>query len=397
MRARRIFAVILVVFAAVLAPLTITAYWIHDRIMSTDGYVETVAPLADNQDVTDAIATRVVDTLFERADVQKRITDVLPGPVDALGRTFSNSLRNLATNQTESFLESDTFKKLWIDANRIAHEQVVAMFTGKGDAVSANDNEVVLDLGVVADKVRERLVDRGVGILNRVKIPDDAVTVTLFQSDEIPRLKTLFRVLDDAATVLPILLLASIAGAIALSVRRRRTVIELGFGIAAASAILLAAIHILERQYQSAVGNTELNPDAAKAVFDTLVSALEDWAWLAMVLALVVAGAAFVTDPGRIQWFTHKLHGDTAANRVGLAPWVRAQRTPLRVGAAALALVTLVVWPNPTLLVVVVMLVLLALVLGMITALVRIAKPAVESVSEEITDSPAEAPADSDH
>ena len=107
MRARRIFAVVLVVFAAVLAPLTITAYWIHDRIMSTDGYVETVAPLADNQDITDAIAERVVNTLFERADVQKRITDVLPGPVDALGRTFSNSLRNLATNQAENFLESD--------------------------------------------------------------------------------------------------------------------------------------------------------------------------------------------------------------------------------------------------------------------------------------------------
>lgn len=378
MRARRILAVVLVVFAAVLAPLTITAYWIHDRIMSTDGYVETVAPLADNKDITDAIATRVVDTLFERADVQKRITEVLPGPVDALGRTFSNSLRNLATNQTESFLESDTFRNLWVDANRIAHEQVVAMFTGKDDAVSANDNKVVLDLGVVADKVRQRLVDRGVGILNRVKIPDDAVTVTLFQSDEIPRLKTLFRVLDDAATVLPILLFLSIAGAIALSVRRRRTVIELAVSISAASALLLAAIHILERQYQSAVSNSDLNPDAAKAVFDTLVNALEDWAWWAMLLALVVAIVALISDPVRIEWITRKLHGDRAANELGISQWVRTYRTPLRVGVLGLALVILVVWPNPTLLVVVVILVVLALVLGVMTAISRlnVAEPA---------------------
>ena len=360
------------VLAAVLAPLTITAYWIHDRIMSTDGYVETVAPLADNTDVTDAIATRVVNTLFEK----RRCAEAHHRRAPRSGRCARPDLLELAAQPghepgRERFLESDAFQTLWEQANRVAHEQVVAMFTGKGDAVSANDTEVVLDLGVVADKVRQRLVDRGVGILDRVKIPDDAVTVTLFQSDEIPRLKTLFRVLDDAATVLPVLLVLSIGGAIALSVRRRRTVIELAISIAAASALLLAAINILERQYQSAIAQTELNPDAAKAVFETLVSALEDWAWLATVLALVVAVAAFVSDPRKIEWVTRKLHGDQAANRLGVSQWVRAQRTPLRVGMAALALVVLVVWPKPTLLVVVIILVLLALALGVITAVSR--------------------------
>ena len=273
------------------------------------------------------------------------------------------------------------------------------MFTGKGDAVSANDNEVVLDLGVVADKVRQQLVDRGVGILDRVKIPEDSVTVTLFQSDEIPKLKTLFRVLDDAATVLPILLFLSIGGAIALSVRRRRTVIELGISIAAASALLLAAIHILERQYQSAVAKSELNPDAAKAVFETLVSALEDWAWLAIVLALVVAVAAFVSDPRKIEWVTRKLHGDRAANELGISQWVREYRTPLRVGVAGLALVVLVVWPNPTLLVVVVILVLLALALGVITAVSRLNAPAEPSDPDApaAPDSAPEEPAASEH
>ena len=43
--ARRTIAIVLVVLTALLAPLAVTAVWLHERIMSTDGWVETVAPL----------------------------------------------------------------------------------------------------------------------------------------------------------------------------------------------------------------------------------------------------------------------------------------------------------------------------------------------------------------
>jgi hypothetical protein len=368
---------LLVVLTALLAPLSVTAVWVHERILTTDGWVETVAPLADDPAVTDAVAQRVVNALFDKADVQDRISDLLPGPVDALGRTFTNSLRNLATTQTGNFLESDAFQSLWEEANRVAHEQVVAMFSGKGDALENHDGQVVLDLGAVADKVRQRLVDRGVGILKRVEIPEGQAQIVLFQSDAVTQMQTLFRVLDDLWIVLPIAFLVVAGVAIAVSARRRRTVIALGLAVTAGSLLLLAILHYARREYLSAATDHQLNGEAAEAVFDTIVSKLESWTWMLLLVALVAAVAAFFTDPAKLEWVARKLHGDRAANRSGVAPWVRDHRLALSVGGAAGALVVLAVWPSPTVLVALLIAVVLALYLGVVTAVGRLAPTAV--------------------
>jgi hypothetical protein len=372
---RRIVAIVLVVLTALLAPLAISAVWIHERILTTDGWVDTVAPLAEDPAVIDAVSQRIVNTIFERADVQDRITDILPGPVDALGRTFTNSLRNLATSQTQRFLESEAFQSLWEEANRVAHEQVVAMFSGQGDALENHDGQVVLDLGAVADKVRQRLVDHGVGVLRRVSIPKGQAGIVLFQSDAVTQFQTVFRLLDQLWIALPIAFLVVAAAAIAVSVRRRRTVVELGLAVAAGLLLLLAGLHYARREYLSAATNAQLNGEAAESVFDTITSKLETWTWMLLVVALVAAVAAFLSDPGKLEWVARKLHGDRAANRSGVAPWMRQHRLALSVGGAAAALVVLAIWPSPTLLVVVVVLVLLAFYLGMVTAIARLTTP----------------------
>ncbi|GMU79035.1 MAG: hypothetical protein AMXMBFR46_18280 [Acidimicrobiia bacterium] len=372
-RWRSITAVALVVLAAILAPLTVTARWVHDHILDTDGYVETVAPLADDPVITDALAKRVVDELFARADVQRRVEDLLPGPVDALGRTFTNSLRNLATNQAESFLASDRFRALWEEANRIAHEQVVAMFSGDGDAVSQDDGQVVLDLGVVADKVRERLVDGGVGVLRRVSVPKGVVEVTLFRSDVIPELQTAFSVLDDLAAILPVAFLVCLAGAIAVAPRRRRIVIALGLSVAAATSLLLVAVNLVRRESLDHATEAGLNTDAAKAVFDALVVALREASWIVIVAGLVVALVTAVSNPTWIGRVVGRLRGSSSTDAPPISAVAREHRNVLLLSAIGIALVVLAVWPTPTLLVVVVTLVVLAFVLGLIVALARMA------------------------
>ena len=369
-RWRSIVAIVLVVFAAFLAPLTLAATWVHHRILSTDGYVATVAPLANDPAVTDAIANRVVAELFAATDVQKRVTDALPGPVDALGRSLTNSLQNLAITQTENLLESNAFASLWEQANRVAHEQVVAMFSGKSDAVSDNDGKVVLDLGAVADKVRLKLVDQGVGILKRVSVPKNSIEVTLFQSDLVPKLQTLFRVLDDLAAILPILLGVVIVAALAIAPRRRRIVVGLGLGIAGATALVLIALDVGRRVTLNQADSADLNKDATKAVYDTLVTALRDWAWLVVVVALFVAVVALVSNPDWIGRVAERLHG-SSPETPPVAVWVRRNRLALWGGVVGVALVTLVVWPTPTLLVVGVVAVVMAFALALVTALSR--------------------------
>jgi len=95
-----------------------------------------------------------------------------------------------------------------------------------------------------------------------------------------------------------------------------------------------------------------------------------------LVVALVVAVAAFFSDPRKIEWVARRLHGDKVANRSGVAPWVRGNRVAVSVGGAAAALVLIAIWPSPTLKVVIVILVLLAFYLGIVTAVARLVNPA---------------------
>src|SRR4029079_15032814 len=160
-----------------------------------------------------------------------------------------------------------------------------------------------------------RLVDHGIGILKRVSIPSGQAQIVIFQSDTVTQLQTVFRLLDQLWIALPIAFLVVVAAAIAVSVRRRRTVVELGLAVAAGSLLLQAGLHYARREYLSAATNAQLNGEAAESVFDTIVSKLETWTWLLLVVALVAAVAAFLSDPRKIEWIARKLHGEQAANR----------------------------------------------------------------------------------
>src|SRR6478736_101696 len=56
---RPVVASVLIVLMAVLAPLSVVARWAHDTVSDTDRYVETVAPLASDPAVQDAIIDRI--------------------------------------------------------------------------------------------------------------------------------------------------------------------------------------------------------------------------------------------------------------------------------------------------------------------------------------------------
>ena len=62
-RWRRVLVALLVVLGCVLAPLSVLSVWMKSTVLDTDTYVSTVAPLANNSDVQNAIATRVTNTL----------------------------------------------------------------------------------------------------------------------------------------------------------------------------------------------------------------------------------------------------------------------------------------------------------------------------------------------
>ena len=98
-RWRRALVAILVVIGCVLAPLAVLSVWMKTTLLNTDNYVSTVAPLADNSHVQNAIADRVTNTLIVDNSVGQRIVDRLPDKAKFVAPKVTDRSRRSFTTQ----------------------------------------------------------------------------------------------------------------------------------------------------------------------------------------------------------------------------------------------------------------------------------------------------------
>jgi hypothetical protein len=386
-RLRTVAGVLVITLGCILAPLSVLSVWIDSQVTDTDAYVETVAPLIDDPAVQDALANAVTTEVFRQLDVQDTTADALQALVDrtdlppvvqerlvGLAVPITNGVEGFVTEQVDRLVASDDFQAAWVEANRVAHQELVATLTGQQDgAVQVDEGTVSVNIAPFIEVVKQRLVDRGLTVAER--IPDVQASFVVLQSADLARAQSLFALLDTLGTVFPFLVLAVLAGGILIANGRRRALVGAGLGVAASMVLLGVALALLRAGYLSAVPTDLLPRDAASVVFDTLVRYLRTALRGVLLLGLLVAAAAYLAGPSRTAVATRvALRRGTAAVRgfgggsAGLAGArvghaVRAARRPLQVLAVTLAGLTLVFWdrPSPAVLVGVVLVLLVVL------------------------------------
>src|SRR3979411_313366 len=108
LRWRRAVVAMIVTVSVVLVPLAGLSVWVRNLVLDTNHYVDTVAPLATNKAITDVVAKRATNRLFQQVDVEARAKDALPdraqflaGPISSGVQTFVHAAaaRALATEQ----------------------------------------------------------------------------------------------------------------------------------------------------------------------------------------------------------------------------------------------------------------------------------------------------------
>ena len=304
---RPVVVTILVVLIAVLTPLGVVARWAHNEVADTDRYVESVAPLASDPAVQAAVTDRITTEITTRLQIEK-VTDQainalsqrgLPQPaatsIKALGAPLSGAITSFIHDQVANLVASDAFQTAWEAANREAHTQMVAVLTGKDTgAVQVSDNAVTVNLATVIDAVKKQLVDRGFALAERLPAVD--AQFTIFQSADITKAQTAFRLLNSLNTWLPILILVLLAVAIVIARNRRRTLIATMLAVAASMLVLGVLLNAFRVVYLDALP-TEVNQDAAAAIYDTLVWFIRLNLRAILVLTLVVAFVAWVSGP----------------------------------------------------------------------------------------------------
>lgn len=359
--------VVLVVVACILAPIAGTAIWINNQVTKTDRYVRTVKPLASDPNIQAAIADNVTRTLFANVDVAGRAREVLPARAKVFAPAVASGLHNFVENTTAGFLASDAFQRLWVEINTRAHKQLVKVLTGKGGKlVETKNGQVVVNLAPALARVEQRLHDRGINIFD--KVPPSAIpsNFVILDSKQLEQGQRGVRLLKALAIALPILVLALLAAAIAISERRRRTLLQASLGIAASMAVLGALLTIGRSIYLDQIAGPNLPRDAASAFYEVLVHYLRLGIRIVAAIALLVAAGAFLSGPSRTAVAVRGWFG-SAGDRTGVPTspfghWVADNKTALRAGAIVLPLAILLLWNSPSLAFLIVMVV-LALVL----------------------------------
>jgi hypothetical protein len=173
--------------------------------------------------------------------------------------------------------------------------------------------------------------------------------------------------------VLPVLTVLFLAAAIALSPRRRRTVLHAALGIALAVGLLLIVFNIGRSAYLDALG-ANVHRDAAGAVYDQLLEFLRTALRTVFVLAAVVAIGAWIAGPGQVatrireraRGLVSRPDGDESGGTPSAIAVLAARyKSPLRVTAAGIGLVVLIALshPGPVAVLIIAVLVVLALLL----------------------------------
>ena len=124
---RGILRVSLLVTAGLLAILSLLTIWLRAELLDTDTYVASVSPVATNPAIQASVANVITNQIFTNVDVEAAARDALPPKADFLAPQLADGLRNFTHTVSLRVVSSKQFETLWIEANRRAHQQIVAV------------------------------------------------------------------------------------------------------------------------------------------------------------------------------------------------------------------------------------------------------------------------------
>lgn len=374
----------------VLAPVSVVAVWSANQVSNTSRYVANVSPLISEPAVRAALTDRISNAVTDQIDV-KGLTNQVAAQLSQRGlarlasllSTFSGSIASgvdgFIHSTVAKIVASPAVRRLWVQGNRIVHQQLVLALSGKKSALTVSNGKVVVGLGPIVDQVKHNLSARGLTIVD--KLPPINPTFPLFSAKYLVQARSLYRALTDLKWILPFVTLGFLAAGVYIARRHRRALIGAGLGLAASMLVLGVALAIGRTIYLNKLPVT-VSADAAAAAFDTIVRFIRQGLRVLLVLGLVVAIAGFFTGPsvtavrtrGAFTSAFAALRGTGERAGISTGPvgtWVYRHRTALRITAVAVAALVLVFWGIPTGLTVLVIALVLVLVLGIIELIGR--------------------------
>ncbi|HEU4393419.1 MAG TPA: SHOCT domain-containing protein [Solirubrobacterales bacterium] len=294
-RGRRRTVKALVVLGSVLAFLSIFAIWIERQALNTDDWVHTSGRLIQNETIRAELSKYMVDQLYENVDVEAETESKLPNDLKEFAGPVAGGFRQVAGSVTEKVLETSTAQGLWEEANRSAHEQLIAVLEDKNDAVSTEGGTVTLKLSSMLTNLAEQV---GVGSDLAAKLPPDAADIEVLRSDELKTAQNIAVAIKGLALVLSILTFVVFGAAIYLSREGRWvTVLFSGIGLIAAALAVIVVRQIAGGIVIDQLVTVESAKPAGEAAWSIATSLMVSIATTVIVIGVLFALAGWLASP----------------------------------------------------------------------------------------------------
>lgn len=359
-RARSIAAAVCIVLAALLTLPAAVAFWGQRTLTDGQRYVQTIGPLVDSPEVQAAIATKVTAAIQQQVDVEALLNEVFAGVItdrprlQALVGPISGAVNGLIETQVNEFVASDTFADFWVSANTRAQAALVRLLEGEDSgAISLQGDQVVLDVTEVIEQVKQRLVARGVTLVERVPIPETDRQIVLMDAPALRQARTIYAFANPVAKWLIVVVAVLYLSALLLSRRRPRMTVVIGAVLAANALLAALALSVGGQLFVNQLAGTVFGP-ASRVFYDQLLTYLERgqevMLWLGLILVVVgwFAGrtrtgtAARSTVAGGLESVGASLAGGPVS---GAGRWVAPYALWLRVAVGVLGFIVLL-WGN---------------------------------------------------
>jgi hypothetical protein len=342
-RVRRTAVGVLVVLSCLGVLLSSVTVWTHQTFLDTNNWVALVGPLAQNPKVVSAVSSYTADQVVTALDVQTRAQEALPPRAQFLAVPLTKVVHDFTQNTVAKLMRTSQFQQVWIATNRLVHSEVLAALRGDTKNVIISNGTVTLNLIPIIDQALQALEQQISGLLpGNIKLPDPSQLklpaqaraklsqalgvplptnfgeIVLFHSDQLAKAQRILQLFDFLTVALPILTFLLLAATIWLSIDRRRTLIQLGIGLAITFLIARIVVGYIVGRVIDGISNPTAQGIAGE-VITSAVDGLLTLTVLLLVAGLVVGIVAYLF--GKPEWFAAAYAGGRSGYtraRIGL-------------------------------------------------------------------------------
>lgn len=352
-----------IIIAAVLVPISIVTAWTRVQLVDEDAFVQTLAPLASDPAVQSMVIDQTMDAITAQVDFAGLTSNVIdgvaslglpPAAARALGllkQPAADGLESLVERGVTRVVTSGAFADVWTTTTRAAHRALTTAATSDGGGLVVRTADGVgIQLGAIVDRVKQNLVEQGVGIANLIPAIDRVIIVGT--GENLTLVRGGYALAAAVGYWLPLVSLALFIAGILIARRRSVALQGAGIGLLLGGGSLALGLSIGAAAMSTVATQIGVSPRALEAIYHQFSDEIAHVSAIIAIIGVVVLALAWVNGRTRP---AIALRAGVASVNVGLRAslatrgvdtgrfgrWMFGQRALVRVIVAALAIIWL--------------------------------------------------------